>query len=136
MNVLSCTVGLTLVSVPAMQMLQLWRSGSPRQGVRPAPPAKEMPLLPEHHPHGGSVSLQGLVQLTGPTDLPRVPGPRGGGPQQLLSPGGKLLSRGRAATPRAVLPAPPEEALKRCFAGARRRGRRRAAFDSQHTTKG
>lgn len=111
-----------------LQLLQLWRSGSPCQGVWPAPPAKEMPLLPEHHAHGGSVSPQGAGayhRLSGPTrvylglqpgdrDLPLPP--RGGGALRLVSPGGLLLlPRG---APHAWPPDPEmEEILKTAHRG-------------------
>lgn len=108
----------------ALQLLQLRRSGPPRQGVRPAPPAKEMPLLPEHHTHGGAVSPQdaGALRLSGPTRLvylglrPRdrpLSLPAGGGGAALgLLPAGRLLLLARG-TPHAWPPdAEVEKILK------------------------
>lgn len=106
-----------------LQLLQLWRSGSPCQGVWAAPPAKEMPLLPEHHAHDGSVSTQAAGPLrprpSGPTCVylgfqPRAQAlpqsPRGGGALWLVSPGGLLLfPRGAPHTPR--LPNAEEEEI-------------------------
>lgn len=108
-----------MCSCLALQLLQLWRSGSPCQGVWPAPSAKEMPLLPEHHTHGGSVSPQGAgARLSGPTCVylglqPRgralpLP-PRGGGALRLVSAGGVLLlPRG---TPHTWTPDPEVEEI-------------------------
>lgn len=80
-----------------------------------------MPLLPEHHTHGGSVSAQGAgARLSGPTRvylglqsrdraLPLLC--RGGGARWLFSAGGALLLPGGAPHTRAAAPE-VEEILK------------------------
>lgn len=65
---------------PLTQVLQLRRAGPPRQGVQAPSAAQEVPLLPEHQPHGGQLPRQStaVAQLAGQARLL----PRGGGPAQ------------------------------------------------------
>lgn len=100
------------ISLLPSQMLQLRRAGPPRQRVQAAAAAQEMPLLPEHQPHGRQLPGESAAvpQLAGKACLL----PRGGGHAQLApaprNPGmmagggggyhrdGEALARQRAAT--------------------------------------
>lgn len=104
------------ISLPLTQVLQLRRAGPPRQGVQAPSAAQEMPLLPEHQPHGGQLPRQStaVAQLAGkacllprggghaqPGPPPREPGMMVGGRDRGLPPGGKALARQGAALGRA-----------------------------------
>lgn len=69
------------ISLLPPQMLQLRRAGPPCQRVQAASAAQEMPLLPEHQPHGRQLPCQSsaVPQLSGKACLL----PRGGGHAQL-----------------------------------------------------
>lgn len=100
------------ISLLPSQMLQLRRAGPPRQRVQAPAAAQEMPLLPEHQPHGRQLPGESAAvpQLAGKACLL----PRGGGHAQLApaprNPGmmagggrgyhrdGEALARQRAAT--------------------------------------
>lgn len=73
-----------LISPPLTQVLQLRRAGPPRQGVQAPSAAQEVPLLPEHQPHGGQLPREStaVAQLAGKARLL----PRGGGHAQLGPP--------------------------------------------------
>lgn len=49
--------------LPLLQVLQLRRSGPPRQRMQIAASAQKVPLLPEHRSHGGQLSHQSAADL-------------------------------------------------------------------------